>query len=1149
MKKTKPENALQKSGILKVLLFMKLTIAILLISLVQVSAKGYSQSKITLKLTNAELTKVLLQIEKKSNFRFLYNDDAISLTNPKVDVNVANTPVTEVLNSLFAGTNLTYKVLNNNLIVLSAKDNLIQDIKVTGRVLGSNGEPVPAATIRVKGTTVVTSADVNGYFSIIAPDNATLVISSVGFNQTEIGVGGKKDVNVVLKESEKVLDQVVVIGYGTANKRDLTGSIVKIQGKEVADKPNANPVASLQSKVAGLYVVNNGDPGTAPDIRIRGTVSIGQVHPLYIVDGIFNDNIDYLNPNDIESIEVLKDPSSLAIFGVKGATGAIVITTKKAKAGQTIINFNTTYGAKKLVDKIKMANASQFSTLFAEENANNNVATPDYSALTANTDWIDAVTRVGNFSNTNLSISGSTENNKFNFGLGYITDQGVVKHQQLDKIMISLNDEFKFNKAIKLGVNFNASRQHNPYDVTASGTDVLNSARKVMPQVSSTPKQFMVQDPYGADSLPMNIYSGLDVALQTSGVVNPLVQLENEWNKTIDYTYRYVGSVYTDVNFLKYFNFRATWYGDVSNQDKRQYTPLYYAYNPLNNTPYLSSSQTSLKQNNNDWKKFQQDYILTFKRVLGDHSISIMGGFTTYYYGSFGRQVLVKQGTTAADLPIPNDSRFWYVSSGPWGVVDPINSNSTQAEYSLVSGLGRLLYNYKSKYYLTASIRNDASSQLPSKNRNQAFWSLGGAWDITKEDFMKNQKAFDFLKLKASVGVLGNQTSTKLDGTPINYPYYPNLNTGINAVFGTNIYAAAQQAYLANPDLKWETVNASEIGVEGNAFNNRLHFEFSYYNKVTNNLMTFVDRSAIGLPNELINGGSLKNWGEELAATWNQKLDRDWSVTVGGNITFMKNKVVSLASDLPTGYLSRAFQNNGSAESRTMVGQPIGSFYGYIVQGLYQSYNDILSSPIASSIGAYRPGDFKFKDIRGAGGSPTPDGNVTADDRTVIGNPSPKFTYGGSINITYKRFNLGIDVGGVYGNNIFRTWGSLESPFQRVNYPEFKMNRWHGAGTSNWEPIISQADRINYNGSTYNIEDGSYFRIRNLQLGYTLDSKSLSKYRINNLRIFANVQNLKTWKHNNGYSPEYGGDATAFGYDNGGGAIPRITSMGVNVTF
>lgn len=306
--------------------------------------------------------------------------------------------------------------------------------------------------------------------------------------------------------------------------------------------------------------------------------------------------------------------------------------------------------------------------------------------------------------------------------------------------------------------------------------------------------------------------------------------------------------------------------------------------------------------------------------------------------------------------------------------------------------------------------------------------------------------------------------------------------------------------------------------------------------------MTYVSRQSLGVPDELINGGKLRNWGEELSASWNHNVSKDFSINVSGNITFLKNKVLSLSSDLPTGFLSRAFQNNGSAESRTQPGLPIASFYGYIVEGLYQSYADILRSPPAGSIGSYRPGDFKFKDVNG-------DGVINAEDRTVIGNPTPKFTYGTSINLNYKNITLGVDLGGVYGNQIFRTWGSLESPFQRVNYPAFKINSWHGEGTSNWDPIISQGDRFNYNGSTYNIEDGSYFRIRNVQLGYNFSQRLISKAKIKNLRIYANVQNLKTFKNNYGYTTEFGGDATAFGYDNAGGAIPVVVTFGLNVTF
>lgn len=1013
---------------------------------------------------------------------------------------------------------------------------------ITGKVTDENGAALGGVSVQIKGTNKGTTTNSTGVYSISASNTDVLVFSYVGYETQEIAVSNRTEINVAMAPAKSTsLEQVVVIGYGTAQKRDLTGSIVKVDGKEVADKPNPNPISSLQGKVAGLSVVNSGTPGQQPDIRIRGTVSIGQVHPLYVVDGIFNDNIDYLNPNDIESIEVLKDPSSLAIFGVKGATGVIAITTKKAKAGQTIINFSTSYGFKKLVDKIKLANAAEFDSLFKEENANNGVATPDYSALTANTDWIDAVTRTGHFSNNTISISGSTEKNRFNFSGGYLYDEGIILHEKLQRWTASLSDEFKVTKNIKLGVNFNGSRQENPYDATW----VLDAARKVMPQISAGTKPYLVQNPYGGDSIMQNIYSGLDIALQNSGVINPLVVLENEWDKTINVEYRTVGSIYADINFLKYLNFRATLYGDVSNVDDRKYTPLYYAYNPLDPTPsapYLVNQTTQVSQNNNTWKKWQQDYILTFKKSFGDHYVTATAGFTTYYFGNFNRAGVAKQFTTGTAAPIPDDPRFWYMTSG---FEDPNQTiaSSSQSEYSTVSYLARVLYNYRGKYYFNASFRDDGSSQIPTNNRYQQFWAIGAAWELTKENFMKNQKIFDFIKVKGSIGVLGNQTTTTLYGYPINYPFYPNLLlAGVGAPFGTYFYSAAAPAYIPNPNLKWETVESAEAGVELNAFKNRLHFEFNYFNKKTNDLMTYVSRGELGLPDELINGGSIRNWGEEFSANWNQTFSKDFTVTVGGNITFLKNKVLSLSKDLPTGVLIRGFQNNGSAESRTLPGYPIGSFYGYVVEGIYQSYADILKSPVASSIGSYRPGDFKFKDING-------DGKITSDDRTVIGNPTPDFTYGVSVGANYKGLSLSVDMVGVYGNEIFRTWGSLESPYQRVNYAAFQVGAWHGAGTSNWVPIISQADRFNYNGSTYNIEDGSYFRIRNVQLGYTLPQSLISKWHMKNLRIYANGQNLKTWKHNYGYTAEFGGDATAFGYDNAGGAIPYVVTFGLNVTF
>ncbi|MEO7766007.1 MAG: SusC/RagA family TonB-linked outer membrane protein, partial [Ferruginibacter sp.] len=652
---------------------MKFTIVFILLSSLQVSAKTYSQDRITIKLQSTELKTALKMIERKSIFRFLYNDEVVS-SNQKVSIDAVNIPVTEVLDGIFTSTTLTYRILENNLVVITQKDLVSQDIRVSGKVTNSAGEPIPAVTVKIKASTVSTSTDGQGLYSLSVPESATLVFSSVGYTTAEMAVNGRTELNIVLQTSTVGLNEVVVIGYGTANKRDLTGSIVKIGGKEIADKPNTNPIASLQGKVAGLSVVNSGTPGQAPDIRIRGTVSIGQVHPLYVVDGIFNDNIDYINPNDIESIEVLKDPSSLAIFGVKGATGVIAITTKRARAGQVIVNFNSSYGFKKLTDKIKLVNADQFKTLFAEERAldkDNPTTVPfDYSGLTSNTDWIDAVTRTGKFNTNNLSISGSTEKNKFNFGVGYLTDEGIIRNEKLEKLLVSLNDEFKVSKAIKLGVNLNVSRQKNPYDATA----VLDDARKVIPQVSALTKQFRVRNPYGTDTLNADLYSGLDVGLQSSGVNNPLLRVENEWDKVKSLELRTVGSVFVEVVFLKNFNFRSTLYADQSNVNKRQYFPLYYAYNPKSNLPYLYTQNTRVQEDDQSYKKYQQDYILNYKKNFGDHGLTVTTGFTTYYFGYTSRTGKSSQASGPTALPIPNDPRFWYVSNG---FQDPSNTSAS----------------------------------------------------------------------------------------------------------------------------------------------------------------------------------------------------------------------------------------------------------------------------------------------------------------------------------------------------------------------------------------------------------------------------------------------------------------------------------------
>lgn len=983
--------------------------------------------------------------------------------------------------------------------------------EIQGTVKDASGESLIGALVNVKGKSGGSATDVNGNFRINAEPTDVLVISYVGYVTQEIAVGNRVRVDVVLAEDAKSLDEVVVIGYGVANKRDLTGSIVKVGGKEVADKPNPNPIASLQGKVAGLQVVNNGTPGKAPDIRIRGTVSIGSVQPLYVVDGIFNDNIDYLNPNDIESFEILKDPSSLAIFGVRGASGVIMITTKRAKTGAPVVTFNSSFGMKNLDKKIKVANAAQFRELFAEERANIGASGSgiDFDIFNSNTDWIDAVTQKGYFTSNNINVAATTDRNKFSAGVGYITDEGVVLYQKLKKLTINIADEYKIKSYLKVGFNVNAMNLDKPLDY-AEG--VLDLARKVVP-VSPI---FNSQE---------KLYNSLP-AIQNSGLVNPLLELDRLNGRFINKEIRAVSSAFAELSFLKNFNFRTTLYADISSLDSRNYRPMYYAYDLETSSKFLYGNQRSMvSQGDETYRKFQADYILSYNNRFGKHSVNSTLGATqnlNTYKGLFGS---VNQGEIGQ--MIPDDPRFWFVDNG-FGDAQSKRSSSNQWEKATIGYLFRTLYSFDSKYYVNFSFRRDGSSQISPNNRWKNFWAAGAAWDITSESFMKDQKVFDYLKLKGSYGILGNQNTYDF-----NYPFYPGLVSGTAAVFGNNIFRAAIPAYLADENLTWEKVAAKEVGLEFAAVNNKLRGEIAWYDKKTSDLMVYFS-GAQGASNGLTNEGSIRNSGIELSASYNHSFSDSFSMTVGGNFTTVKNKVLSLDPENAKNGIIRDF-------SRTIVGSPIGSFFGYVVEGVYQSNREIANSPTVSGF-SVAPGDLKFKDING-------DGVIDANDRTEIGNPTPDFMYGFNVGFNYKNWDLGVDAAGVYGNEIFRAWGGTESPFQQTNYPEFKMNRWNGAGTSNWEPILALSHRVNYEPSTYMIEDGSYFRLRNVTLGYNFKSTILSKLKLQNVRLYGNVQNLVTFANNSGYTPEFGGTALNFGVDRAGGPNPRVTTFGLNVTF
>ena len=476
-------------------------------------------------------------------------------------------------------------------------------------------------------------------------------------------------------------------------------------------------------------------------------------------------------------------------------------------------------------------------------------------------------------------------------------------------------------------------------------------------------------------------------------------------------------------------------------------------------------------------------------------------------------------------LVIPDNSDKWFVSIGDAATA---TNGSTQWERTTVSMLARVIYNYKGKYLLNGSFRRDGSSAFSyTGNQWQNFYSIGAGWLMTEEEFMKDISWLDMLKLKGSWGTLGNQN---LDTA---YPAEPLLENAYSAVFGkpSIIYPGYQLAYLPNPNLRWEKVEAWEAGFETNMFRNRLHLEGVFYKKNTKDLLAKVPGISGTIPG-IGNLGEIRNSGVELAATWRDQIG-DWGYSVSANLTTISNKVKSLVQE---GYSIIAGDKN---QSYTMAGYPIGYFYGYKVDGVYQSPADIEASP-KNTLATVTPGDLKFADVNG-------DGKITPEDRTMIGDPTPDVTYGMTLGVSYKNWDLSIEMMGQGGNQIYRTWDNYN--FAQFNYMEQRLDRWHGEGTSNSQPLLNTKHAINRENSEYYIESGRFFRIRNLQLAYTFDQTLIAKIRLQALRVYFNAQNLKTWKHNTGYTPEIGGSAIAFGSDNGTYPVPAIYTFGINVTF
>ena len=993
--------------------------------------------------------------------------------------------------------------------VLFAQNN----ITISGTVLDEQGQPLPGANVVLKGTTTGVQTDFDGNFSLDnVPGNGILVFSYIGYVSQEIPINNRTSLNVTLLEDTQALDEVVVVGYGTQKKADLTGSIVTVDAEQIEKTPAANPIQSLQGKVAGVQIVSPGSPGASPTVRVRGLGTYSNAtNLLYVVDGMFYSNIDFLNPNDIKSMNVLKDASSSAIYGVRAANGVIIIETKSgAKNRKPQIEYNGYTGVQRAQNVLKMANAEQFVTMAVESGSTADVQfvlnamqrygrsriNPNVPAV--NTDWYDEIIRDGLIQNHSLSVNGGTDNVSYSLGTNYFSQEGLLDMK---------NEYERFNIRSKLDVDVLDN-------VKVGVNTVFSNATQYTPENSAWFKAYFavpilpVFDEMNTDATPIQ-YANAQ-ALGYRGTQNPFPDMEYNNNRLK--IRKLLANIYLQTDFIKdKLTFKTTYNVDYSALEER-YVNLPY------NMGYGDERLSSINRRQNNYFNQIWDNILTYTDTFDDdHNVTAMVG------ASYRDEAANQFQATGTDIVGVDYETSWYLD-----FADPLSFNNNVGENNRriygQSYFGRLSYNFKDRYLLYGTFRADRSSKF-TQDQWGYFPSVGAGWVISQEPFMEQVGFFDFLKLRAAWGRLGNDNVPSSAGA--NTISNTTVDLGDNPVTGIT-------ATSTFTDLTWEVVEELDFGMNMRAFNNRLSLEADYYIRDTENAIMPV---YIPIANVTVsrNSGVIRNSGIELALNWSNDITDDFNYTVGANFTTVKNETMEIED--PKGYI-----DSGTAEfrQRTIVGEPLYAFYGYETTGVYQNQAQIDADPVAQSAIAdgqdIQPGYLIYRDRNG-------DGAITDDDRAVIGSFLPKFTYGGNIGINYKDFGFSMNFYGQSGNKILnRKRGEIIFTNDTNMDADLAKNRWHGEGTSNSYPSSAGLrDSWNQKLSNFWVEDGDFFRIQNIQLAYTLRGDKL-KGNIPDFKFTLTAERPLTLFNYNGFNPE-----VSDGVDRQTYPVPAIYTIGVNV--
>ena len=963
----------------------------------------------------------------------------------------------------------------------------------TGTVTGvvtdaSDGTTLPGVNISVQGTMRGTTTNVDGEYSLTVPGpDAVLVFSFVGYETRQITVGDRTQIDVALSPATQALEELVVVGYGEQERGDLTTSVSSISDEDIANRALTNPAEALQGTVPGLVVTqNSGSPGQGFSVRIRGIASPGNNDPLYVVDGLpLPDRPDYLDPNDIASIDVIKDAAGAAIYGTQGSNGVILITTKKGSSGQTRVNFNAQYGSSEAPRQIDMLEAAEYATLRNEAaiNAGQAPVFENPAALRGeSTNWQDQIFQTGTFQKYSLGVSGGGEGFSFRASGDFTDETGIVRTSDNRRINFRINTEYTAESGLfTVGENLSIGRSFR--NTVPEGDDVRNFLIQTLQFSPAQP----VRDP------DLNTTENYTFSRFGNNAFNPVAVLD--FNNSEDRATRLAGNVFGELAPLDGLTFRSDFGLDLRYGDNYSFTPTYEVSpeftNAINSVGRFTDRRTSLVWTNT------AEYTL----LVGDrHDVTVLGGTSA----EWNEYEFIDANRTG--LPSDDPSlRYLQQGTESQGVTGDLDRSR------LVSYFGRLNYNYDSRYLVTLVARYDGSSRFGENNRFGFFPSFSVAWRVSEESFMQDVDFVSDLKLRGGYGINGNDAIG-------DFLFLTGIEGFRNYVLGTDseVFPGATVAGSGNPDLKWEESRQTNIGLDAALLDARLEVTAEYYIKNTVDLLIGVPQlSTSGAQRfgQVQNAGEVQNRGFELSLSWgDDALDGDLTYQVRGNIATVTNEVKSLGdSDAITGGGYRQ-----GPVTRTVVGQPIGSYYGYVTDGLFQTQEEVDAH--ATQAAGTAPGDIRFKDLNG-------DGVIDDSDRTFIGNPFPDFTYGFNANVTYRGFDLGVLLQGVSGNELFAAYEFYTLGSGIFNLEEDALDRWTGPGTSTDMPRLTVSDpNQNTRLSDRYVRDGSYLRLKNVTLGYTLPERLFESIgaSVRSARLFVGGQNLLTFTGYNGLDPEIG---------------------------